>query len=88
MNLYFLVVVSTNSLGQTLTQLQLLEPNTPKKLSNHKENETEERYIKFKYNSHSEILTCFLEEESAKLIERFVANLVGMNQLSFLPWTN
>lgn len=44
------------------------------------------KYIKFKHSL--EILTYFLEEESAKLIERFVASLVGMNQLSLLPWKN
>lgn len=30
--------------------------------------------------------TCFRDDESVKLTERLVANLVGINQLSFLPW--
>lgn len=32
--------------------------------------------------------TCFLDDESVKLTERLVAKLVGINQLSFLPWMN
>ena len=31
--------------------------------------------------------TCFRDDESVKHTERLVANLVGINQLSFLPWT-
>lgn len=31
--------------------------------------------------------TCFRDDESVKLTERLVANLVGINQLSFLPCT-
>ena len=32
--------------------------------------------------------TCFRDDKSDKLIERFVANFVGINQLSFLPCAN
>lgn len=31
--------------------------------------------------------TCLRDDESVKLTERLVANLVGINQLSFLPCT-
>ena len=33
-------------------------------------------------------VTSFRTDESARLTDKFVANLVGINQLSFLPYNN
>lgn len=44
--------------------------------------------VKFQYKVNRKENTCFRDDKSDKLIDRFVANLVGINQLSFLPWTN
>lgn len=42
------------------------------------------------YNKHQECRdsTSLRDDESVKLTERLVANLVGINQLSFLPWAS